>query len=140
MKWPRLASLAAIDAEWTWNSPLRTDYERRAALVELDALVAVWLGIDANELEAIYRSRYPILSDREEHMYFDATGRRIAADSYAFGHGQTKEHYQQVAAHMEGGAPPPEDYTAPFYKADRPAEMKAAHAVFSKRLAEAGGQ
>lgn len=90
MAWPRLAPLADIGAEWTWHSPLRTDYARRAALVELDALVAVWLGIEADELVAIYKSRYPILSEREEQMYFDATGRRIAAKSHAFGHGQTK--------------------------------------------------
>ena len=28
----------------------------------------------------------------------------------------------------------PEGYTAPFYKADREAEMRAAHAVFQARL------
>ena len=32
---------------------------------------------------------------------------------------------------------PPEDYTAPFYKADREEEMRAAHAYFSRRLQEA---
>ena len=30
------------------DTPLRTERERRAALVEIDALVAVWLGIDAD--------------------------------------------------------------------------------------------
>ena len=32
-----------------WDTPLRTEYERRAALVEIDALVAVWLGLEIEE-------------------------------------------------------------------------------------------
>ena len=33
--------------------------------------------------------------------------------------------------------PPPEGYTPPFYKADRVAEYRQAHAVFSERLRRA---
>ncbi|WP_322779980.1 hypothetical protein [Frankia sp. Cas4] len=134
--WPRLAPLAEVGPAWEWATPLRTEYERRAALVEIDALVSVWLGIEAEELVAIYRSRYPILADREAEMYFDAAGRRLAADSYAFGFGQAKEHYVQLMAHLEDPerVAPPEGYSPPFYKADREAEMRQAHAVFSARL------
>ncbi|WP_322751205.1 MULTISPECIES: hypothetical protein [unclassified Frankia] len=134
--WPRLAPLAEVGPAWEWATPLRTEYERRAALVEIDALVSVWLGIEAEELVAIYRSRYPILADREAEMYFDAAGRRLAADSYAFGFGQVKEHYVQLMAHLEDPerVAPPEGYSPPFYQADREAEMRQAHAVFSARL------
>jgi len=129
----------AITPEWTYATPLRTERERRAALVEVDALVALWLGMSAEQLVAIYRSRYPVLADYEAQTWFDANGRKIAGNHNAYGYGQTKEHFEQLMAHLdpEVNAPPPEGYTPPFYKADREAEYRQAHAVFSERLRKA---
>ena len=55
------------------------------------------------------------------------------------GHGQTKEHWKQFETYLEDPAanPPPDGYTPPFYKADRIAEYRQAHAVFSERLRKA---
>ncbi|MGW2893168.1 class I SAM-dependent DNA methyltransferase [Streptomyces sp. NPDC001212] len=136
---PNVKPLAGhLKPTWSYETPLRTEHERRAALVELDALVSVWLGITDDQLVAIYKSRYAVLADREAAMYFDATGRRIAADPYAYGHGQTKQDYIDLMAHLENPATalPPTGYTAPFYKADRETEMRAAHAHFQARLDE----
>ncbi|MFB9675995.1 class I SAM-dependent DNA methyltransferase [Streptosporangium vulgare] len=143
--WPGLAKLAdprIIGPEWTATTPLRTEWERRAALVELDALVAVWLGLTAEQLVAIYSARFPILFDYEQEIYFDANGRKVAGNWNTFGHGQTKEHFEQLMAHLdpEINGPVPDGYTAPFYKADREAEYRQAHAVFSKRLRQSGWQ
>ncbi|MEU3172081.1 class I SAM-dependent DNA methyltransferase [Streptomyces sp. NPDC007000] len=135
--WPNLKPLAAdLKPTWQYGTPLRTEHERRAALVELDALVAVWLGISADQLAAIFRSRYPQLYDFEMATYFDANGRKIAASSFSYGHGQTKQDYLDLLAHLEDPerTPPPEGYQAPFYKVDREAEMRAAHAHFQARL------
>ncbi|MFF2407621.1 class I SAM-dependent DNA methyltransferase [Streptomyces sp. NPDC058092] len=135
--WPNLAPLAsALTPTWQYDTPLRTEYERRAALVELDALVSIWLGITADQLVAIYKSRYPVLSDYESEMYFDARGRKIARNHNTYGHGQTKEDYLTLLDHLASPAttPPPVGYTAPFYKADRETEMRAAHAHFQARL------
>ncbi|CAL9372778.1 class I SAM-dependent DNA methyltransferase [Streptomyces sp. enrichment culture] len=135
--WPSLKSLSGhLKPTWEHCTPLRTEYERRAALVEIDALVSVWLGIKADELIAFYRSRYPILKNFESDMYFDAQGRKIAANYNTYGHGQTKQDYIDLMAHLESSetTPPPAGYTAPFYKADREAEMHAAHAHFQARL------
>lgn len=139
VQWPRLKPLAGhLKSAWEYGTPLRTEYERRAALVELDALVAVWLGMSAEELIAIHKARYAILADRESQMWFDVKGRQLAQDSYAFGHGQTKEHYEQFQAWQNKERPePPEGYTAPFYKANREEEMRTAHAHFEKRLKDA---
>jgi hypothetical protein len=75
-------------------------------------------------------------------MYFDANGRKIAANHNTYGHGQTKEHWKQFELYLEDPDknPVPDGYTPPFYKADRVAEYRQAHAVFSDRLrrAEAG--
>lgn len=135
--WPHLKPLAAgLKPTWEYSTPLRTEHERRAALVEVDALVAVWLGITADQLAAIFNSRYPQLYDYESATWFDANGRKIAADFNTYGHGQTKQDYLDLMAHLEDPerTPPPEGYQAPFYKADREAEMRAAHANFQARL------
>ncbi|MFJ8167715.1 class I SAM-dependent DNA methyltransferase [Streptomyces sp. NPDC094473] len=135
--WPSLKPLAAcLGPTWERTTPLRTEYERRAALVELDALVALWLGITADQLVAIFKSRYPQLYDYESATYFDANGRKIAADFNTYGHGQTKQDYLDLLDYLASPAttPPPAGYTAPFYKADRETEMRAAHAHFRARL------
>ncbi|MEV0002639.1 class I SAM-dependent DNA methyltransferase [Micromonospora sp. NPDC050980] len=137
--WSGVGLLGAVSSTWDEHTPLRSEFARRALLVELDALVAVWLGIDVEQLIALLRSRYPILTDREDRMWFDAAGRRIAEDSYSYGAGQTRENFEQLMAYLDGPDrnPVPEGYTAPFYKADRENEYRQAHAVFSNRLQDA---
>jgi hypothetical protein len=134
--WPNIVHLANVGPKWHRNTPLRTEYERRAALVEIDALVAVWLGITEEQLEAIYPARYPVLGDYEEVTWFDATGRKIAGNWNTFGTGQTKEHWEQFQAYLEVPEKNtvPDGYTAPFYKADRIAEYRQAHAAFTERV------
>lgn len=138
-KWPAAQPLGQVGGDWTWDTPLRTEYARRAALVEIDAVVAVWLGFDMDELLAAYESRFGVLVGYEEEMYFDANGCQIAANHNAYGLGQTKEHWQQFENYLEDPAanPPPDGYEPPFYKADRIAEYRQAHAVFERRLQEA---
>lgn len=139
VRWPGMASLTGhLKPSWEYATPLRTEYERRAALVESDSLVAVWLGVTADQLVALWKARYPILSDYEKESWFDANGRKIAANHNTYGHGQTKEHYEQFLAYDKGErSEPPAGYTAPFYKAEREQEMRAAHAVFAERLQKA---
>jgi hypothetical protein len=134
--WPNIAPLGNICPTWERATPLRTEYERRAALVEIDALVAVWLGITEEQLEAIYPARYPVLGDYEDATWFDAIGRKIAGNWNTYGTGQTKEHWEQFQMYLESPAKnaPPDGYTPPFYKADRIAEYRQAHAAFTERM------
>lgn len=135
--WPGLKPLTTgLKPTWEYATPLRTEHERRAAMVELDALVAVWLNITADQLVAIFKSRFPQLYNYESATYFDANGRKIAADFNTYGHGQNKQDYLDLLAHLEDPerTPPPDGYQAPFYKADREAEMRATHAHFQSRL------
>ena len=137
--WPRLNSLGDVGGDWDRDTPLRTEYARRAALVEIDALVAVWLGLEIEEFLAAYESRFSVLADHEEEMYFDAHGRKIAAEYDVWGHGQTKEHWKQFEKYLEDPAvnPAPDGYVPPFYKADRVVEYRQAHAVLAERLRRA---
>ncbi|MFB6888554.1 hypothetical protein ACFCX4_04470 [Kitasatospora sp. NPDC056327] len=136
INWPGLKPLHTVTSNWTQTSPLRTERARRAALVEIDALVAVWLGVSADSLVAMYKARFPVLQDFDSGTWFDASDRKIASHRYTFGHGQTKENFEQLERHLADpdNAPVPDGYTAPFYKADREREMREAHAVFQARL------
>lgn len=138
-KWPELQPLHHLTPEWQYSSPLRSERARRAALVEIDALVAVWLGVSADALVAMYKARFPVLQDFESVTWFDSKERKIAGNRYTYGHGQDKDHWQQFEAYLKNpdNMPAPVGYTAPFYKADREAEMRAAHGAFRKRLDDA---
>ncbi|MFC0602832.1 hypothetical protein ACFFHI_31260 [Streptomyces palmae] len=137
--WPGLQPLHEVTPDWRPETPLRTERARRSALVEIDALVAVWLGMDADALIAAYRGRFPVLQKYESVTWFDAEGWKIAGNARTIGQRQTKESWAQFEAYRADpvNEPVPEGYTAPFHKADREAEMRAAHAVFQRRLDEA---
>jgi hypothetical protein len=104
--------------------------------VELDVLAAIMLDMSVDELVALYKSRFPQLVDYESEMWFDRNGRKLAANFNQWGRGQTKEHWQQLEEYLENAATssPPHGYEPPFYKADRIAEYRQAHAAFSERV------
>ncbi|MEU2165864.1 DNA methyltransferase [Streptomyces sp. NPDC019208] len=140
--WPsgRPGLSVGVGPDWTRDTPLRSEFDRRAALVEIDALVAVWLGISADELVAMYRARFPVLQQYEENMWFDATGRRIAKAHQQHGYGQPKDAWKQLSSHedfpLKGKVP--EGYEGPLYQANRVKEMRAAHTEFTRRMRAVG--
>ena len=140
-------TLASGDSRWSVETPLRTDLERRLALVEIDALVSIALGFTIDHLLLMYRSQFPVLRKYESSMYFDASGRRIAKDHQAHGVHQYKEDFRLLQSYLDGGDcdglfdryvafPPDDTHERPwFYKADRESEMRVAYADFAQRLA-----
>ncbi|MFF0142973.1 hypothetical protein ACFYRN_41960 [Streptomyces sp. NPDC005227] len=135
-QWSGLAPLESVTPTWQGSTPVRSERARRSALVEIDALVAVWLGLDADALIAAYRGRFPVLQKYEAASWFDAESWKLASYARTIGQRQTKESWAQFEAYQADpeNAAVPTGYTAPFYKAERETEMREAHAYFQKRL------
>ena len=52
---PSLKSLSRKASEWNMTIPLRTYFERRLALIEIDVLVSMSIGLTIEELILIYK-------------------------------------------------------------------------------------
>lgn len=139
VSWPGSVPLGDVAPVWTADTPLRLERDRRAALIEIDALVAVWMGMSVDALLAAYRARFPVLGRFEEELWFDSSGRKLAANHRTHGQRQKRDSYKQMLEFLRdpSRAKVPEGYKAPFYRADRESEYREAHAVFSERLERA---
>lgn len=116
--------LGAVGPKWEWATPLRRAADRRQALVEIDAIVAIMLGITADELTTIYRTQFPVLQKYERDALYDATGRQLP--------GKLASEYRKK------GSLKPSDltvdgvtYVEPFVGVDRERDMELAHKHFS---------
>ncbi|MDQ0994000.1 type II restriction endonuclease subunit M [Streptomyces sp. V3I7] len=128
--------IQAIEPIWSMATPLRTEYDRRMALVEIDALVAVMLGLTAEQLCAMYRSQFAVLRKYEWEMFFAPDGHKIGAATHNVGIRQTPEETAFVKAWAKAaraGDPAPAIPDG-WVKPNREAEMTRAHADFTARL------
>lgn len=144
---PRLPDWSHLGPEWTWDTPLRSPYARRQALVELDALAALGLGLTAEELCLLYRIQFPVLFQYESDTWYDQRGRIVFTNNRGqVGVGLPRKEWEELRGEQQsensyaGVAHPPAwaadalgPYIAPFDRCDREADMRQAMEVFVAR-------
>ena len=70
----RLKPFSQLHEDWSWDIPLRNYFERRQALVEIDVISAMALGLSLQDLEMIYTIQFPVLQQNENDTWYDSKG------------------------------------------------------------------
>lgn len=141
----------SLTGEWDWHTPLRTDYERRQALVELDVLASMALGITLDELIDIYRLTFTVLRSYEDDTWYDANG-RIAFSKKNYGNltykrgdfnrirdaQAGKTFTRTISDDTQPGGPVERTitYVAPFDTCDRIQDYRTAWEFFENKYGE----
>ena len=141
---------STLTSEWTWDTPLRTDYERRQALVEIDVLTAMALGMTLEQLKTIYRIQFPVLQSYEADTWYDANGRIVFTNNRSLvGVGfdrkefelnmkdapAGKKFYRTIMDDTMPGGPVERtiEYVAPFDRCDREQDYETAWKFFEEK-------
>lgn len=149
---PRLDNkrFSTLTSEWTWDTPLRTDYERRQALVEIDVLTAMALGMTLEQLKTIYRIQFPVLQQYEADTWYDANGRIVFTINRSLvgvgfdrkewegnvkGAPAGQKFYHTITDDTQPGGPVERtiEYVAPFDKCDREQDYETAWRFFERK-------
>ncbi len=135
----KLKPFGTLTAHWQWNNPLRNWYERRQALVEIDVITAMALGLTLDELILIYNVQFPVLQQNEDDTWYDTKGNIVFTCSKGLvGVGLDRKEWEQVRNLPAGGTYEHTitkselyngkvmTYYAPFDKCDRVEDYKVA--------------
>ena len=133
---PNRPALGDVGPEWTAATPLRIAADRRQAQVEIDALVALMLGVTAEELCTVYRTQFAVLYGYDHHEYtYDANGRLVPNAVLKVWRAKGDRITRRGAdAHQPGGLHL--RLRAALRHLDREEDMRRAYAEFERRLAE----
>ncbi|MBP5607526.1 MAG: N-6 DNA methylase [Lachnospiraceae bacterium] len=136
-----------LNHEWKWNTPLRTDYERRQALVELDVLVAMAIGMTLNQLKDIYRIQFAVLQQYEVDTWYDSKGRIVFSPRNMGELICKRNEWEEVKKSGKSHSRVIEDdtlpsglyerkieYVAPFDRCDRIADYEEVWHTFEERI------
>lgn len=108
-----------LSEDWSKNQVLTSDLERRYALIEIDVLVALVLGLSIEELITIYNIQFSVLQKYEVTNYYDAKGQIVTS--------KLVQEYQKTHQLKD-------DYELPLIQCDRVEDMKQAYKFFSEKL------
>lgn len=138
-----------LKSEWTINIPIRSQYQRRQALVEIDVIAAMMLGMSLNELKTIYRIQFPVLNSYEADTWYDRNGRIIFTNNRGLiGVGVDRKRWDEIKEMKEGtvektyiddtmpGGPLERTivYEAPFDRCDREKDYEEVWKNFEERF------
>lgn len=133
--------LGDVVGEWTPDTPLRIDEDRRQALVEIDAIMAHVTGVSIDELCTIYRTQFGVLytydrgEDKRAKIY-DDDGRLIPSSLRSAWNKAGRPEYGMSEKDRTYINPSGREITAPepFRILDREADLRKAYAAFAERM------
>lgn len=144
----KYAQLCCMTASYSlaWEAVFRTPWSpelaatrgahRRSTQTELDALVALSVGVTAGELCMIYRTQFPVMRKYDQEELFDANGRVVPKDvaklEKKLKPGAQLSEAERTWTHPQSGVEYLFEY--PFRTLDREADMRAAYAKFETML------
>lgn len=140
----RLSPWNTLTEEWNHDTPLRNYFERRQALVEIDVLAAMALGLTLDELIMMYEIQFPVLQQNENDTWYDRNGRIVFTCSKGLrGVGVARSTWNRIREMRPGEtythtltselyAGQTLTYEAPFTRCDRIQDYRTAWAHFEK--------
>jgi len=129
-------AVGEISQAWSAQTPLRVASDRRQALLEIDALVALMLNLTVDELCTIYRTQFPVLYGYDRNRdFYDVNGRLVPNSVLTVSRqkGERISHDECTVTNQVGNT---YMYELPFVTLNREADMRQAYAEFERRLAE----
>ena len=147
----RLKDLSVLDKKWNKTIKLSNYFERRYALIEIDVLAAMALGLSLNDLELMYSIQFPVLQQNEEDTWYDQKGNIVFTCSKGLtGVGLDRKQWELIRDQKEGETyvhtidPAKSElyggqqvtYYAPYTKCDRIEDYRRAWAHFEKIFKE----
>ena len=138
-----------LSRTWEYVYALRTDFERRKALVELDVLVAMALGMNLDHLINIYRIQFSVLQSYEADTWYDINGRIVFTNNRSLTNvGFSRKEWEEIKDAKSGvftrtimddtmpGGPVERtiEYVAPFDRCDREKDYEEVWANFEERF------
>ena len=137
LEYPDRPAIDQVGREWTPDVPLRRDSDRRQAQLEIDAIVALSLGITADELCTIYRTQFAVLYGYDRNSYFyDANGRLVPNEVLKVFRKKREAISEDERTAVHPGSGISYTYELPFVTLDREADMRRAYAHFEQLLEE----
>ncbi len=143
----RLKPFNTLTPNWQWSTPLRNWFERRQALVEIDVITAMALGLTLEELILIYNVQFPVLQQNEDDTWYDTKGNIVFTCSKGLvgvgvdrpvwetiRHLKAGETFEHTITKSELYKGKKITYQAPFDKCDRVEDYKVAWEWFEKKF------
>ena len=100
--------------------------------MEIDGIVALSLGVTADELCMIYRTQFPVMRRYDQDDRFDANGRKVTKDvmklQAKLREGEELSVADRTWVHPQSGVEYLYEY--PFRQLDREADMREAYERF----------
>lgn len=127
---------SVLEKPWKVDSPIRNAQDRFHAQNEIDAMVALSLGVTLDELLMIYRTQFPVMRGYDQDDLYDANGRKVPKDvlklEKKLKDGQELSESDRTWTHPQSGVEYVFEY--PFAPLDREADLTAAYEKYAAMM------